>query len=831
MELEHVIVSALEDREGLAKALLAKLGTDERGLVAECERRLGRLPKVSGGGGSLYVGDGLAAAFAAAEREASELKDKFLSIEHLLLGAADGPAKELLEHFGLGRAAVLAALEEIRGPRRIEDQDPDGKFQALEKYTLDLTARARAGKLDPVIGRDDEIRRTMQVLSMRRKNNPVLIGEPGVGKTAIAEGIAQRIVAKDVPESLAGRRLLSLDLGAMLAGAKYRGEFEERLKAVLEDIAAAEGKVILFIDEIHTLVGAGASEGAMDASNMLKPALARGDLHCIGATTITEYRQHIEKDAALERRFQPVLVEPPTVEATVAILRGLQERYEVHHKVRIRDGALVAAARLSDRYIADRFLPDKAIDLVDEAAATVRMEIDSLPKPIDEVERKILQLEIEKQALGRDEEKDAGARLGELDRELSELRSRAATMKATWQAEKGALTAMADAKEEIERLRTEAEIATRQGDYERASKLLYGEVPERAKALEAAEARHAELTKDSSFLRQEVTDREIAEVVSRWTGIPVSRMLESEAAKLVQLESALHRRVIGQDEAVSSVARAVRRARAGLKDRRRPIGGFLFLGPTGVGKTELAKALAEQLFADESRVIRLDMSEYMEKHAVARLIGAPPGYVGYEQGGYLTEQIRRHPYSVVLFDEIEKAHPEVFHLLLQVLDDGRLTDGKGRTVDMSNTLVVLTSNLGSSVIQRYGRGEHELMKQELDQLLRTQFRPELVNRLDDVLVFHRLERAEVRRIVPVQLEAVRRLLGERGIRLDVEEAAEAWLAERGYDEEMGARPLRRLIQTAVIDRAADALLARPGAEGGVLRVLASREGLEVRLDP
>ena len=831
LELEHLLVAALEDAEGMARAVAHKVGADVHRLQSDLERQLDQLPRVSGATAQLFVGDHLARALDAAEKAAGTLQDEYVSIEHVILGAlqAGGRVAELLGRHGMDEKTILEALKDVRGNQRIEEEDPDAKFRSLDKYTIDLTQRARLGKLDPVIGRDEEIRRTVQVLSMRRKNNPVLIGEPGVGKTAIVEGIAQRIAGGDVPESLKGRRLLALDLGALVAGAKFRGEFEERLKAVLKEITSAEGQIVLFIDEIHTLVGAGAAEGSMDASNMLKPALARGDLHCIGATTISEYRKHIEKDAALERRFQPVLVEPPSVEDTVGILRGLQERYEVHHRIRIRDSALVAAAQLSDRYISDRFLPDKAIDLVDEAASSVRIEIDSLPKPIDEVERKIVQLQMERQALEKDEGAKAKERLPELRREIAELEEKSGAMKAAWQAEKATLTSIAEAKAEMEKLRTEEEIATRQGDLQRAAEIRYGRIPELEREVEAAERRHAEVTEESSFLRQEVTDREIAEVVSRWTGIPVAKMLESEMKKLAQLETELHRRVIGQDEAVASVARAVRRARAGLKDPRRPVGSFMFLGPTGVGKTELAKALAEAMFADESKVVRIDMTEYMEKHAVARLIGAPPGYVGYDEGGYLTEAVRRHPYSVVLFDEIEKAHPDVFNVLLQVLDDGRLTDGKGRTVDMSNTVVIMTSNLGSEIIQRYGEGEREAMMAELKPLLQRSFRPEFLNRLDDTLVFHRLARHEVVRIVPIQLSQVRARLAERGLELDISDDALAWLADHGYDEQFGARPLRRLIQTEVVDPLAMAILTGGDEAPSKAVVRVGDEGLSVGL--
>ena len=828
VEAEHLVLALFEDPNGMARSLAAKIGTDMGALLGDLKARIDTFAKVTGAGGAqLYVGDSLTRVIDAAEKQASKMQDEYVSAEHLILGALEQKSAltDILTRYGYTTQRVLEALKDVRGNQRITEEDPDAKFKALDKYTIDLTQRAQAGKLDPVIGRDEEIRRTVQVLSMRRKNNPVLIGEPGVGKTAIAEGIASRIIAGDVPESLKGRRLLALDLAALVAGAKFRGEFEERLKAVLKEITAGDGKIILFIDEIHTLVGAGAAEGSMDASNMLKPALARGDLHCIGATTISEYRKHIEKDAALERRFQPVLVEPPSVEETVAILRGLQERYEVHHKIRIRDGALVSAAELSDRYIADRFLPDKAIDLVDEAASSVRIEVDSLPKPIDEVERRAVQLEVERQALKKDKGSHAKDRLKELDREISELKEKAGAMKARWQAEKAALQAIAQAKEMIDQLRVEEEQVTRSGDLNAAAQIRYGRLPEAQNALKAAETQHADVTREGgTFLREEVTDREIAEVVSRWTGIPVSKMLEGESEKLSRMEDALHRRVVGQDKAVQSVARAVRRARAGLNEPNRPIGNFIFLGPTGVGKTELAKALAEFLFDDDERVIRLDMSEYMEKHAVSRLIGAPPGYVGHDEGGYLTEAVRRHPYSVVLFDEIEKAHPEVFNVLLQVLDDGRLTDSKGRTVNMSNTVIIMTSNVGSEHIQTE-RAPGEMVRL-VEQALHRTFKPEFLNRIDDSIVFHRLEPQHMAAIVPIQLEGIRTRLKARGIELTVSDAATSWLAERGYDPEFGARPLKRVIQNELVDQLATEIIG--GAAGSIARVDAGPSGLTVR---
>jgi ATP-dependent Clp protease ATP-binding subunit ClpB len=823
---EHLLLALLGQSEGLVYPLLSRLGADPAALRRHLGEALDKVPRVFGDT-STGISPELLRVLEQADAERAAMKDDYVSVEHLLLAlaAAPGAAGDALRAAGAGREAMLQALAEVRGAARVTSQDPEGTFNALEQYGRDLVEEARKGKLDPVIGRDEEIRRVIQVLSRRTKNNPVLIGEPGVGKTAIVEGLAGRIVAGDVPEGLKSKRLVALDLAAMVAGAKYRGEFEERLKATLNEIKAAQGEVITFIDELHTIVGAGAAEGAMDASNMLKPMLARGELRMIGATTLDEYRKHIEKDAALERRFQPVLVEAPSVEDTIGILRGLKERYEVHHGVRITDPALVAAAMLSDRYITGRHLPDKAIDLVDEAASRLRIEIDSMPEEIDELERRRRQLEIERAALRKEKDAPSKERLAALEGELDEVGAEAKRLVAHWEQEKQAIAAIRVVKEEAERARAAAERAEREGDLQRAAEFRYGTTPALAKRLEAAQRSLTELQATLRMLKEEVDEEDVAEVVSRWTGVPVSRLMEGEVHKLVRLEEHLHRRVVGQDDAVAAVSDAVRRSRAGLSDPHRPIGSFLFLGPTGVGKTELARALAEFLFDDERAMVRLDMSEYMEKHTVSRLIGAPPGYVGYDEGGQLTEAVRRRPYSVVLLDEVEKAHPDVFNVLLQVLDDGRLTDGHGRTVDLTNTVLIMTSNLGSELIDP-GLPE-ETARGRVMEVVRRTFRPEFLNRVDEILVFHRLTRDDLSRIVDLQVEQLRRRLAVRRLTLDLAPEARAWLAEHGYDPAYGARPLKRLIQKEISDRLAAALLEGRFTDGDAVRVAAGPDGLRL----
>ncbi|MDD4793030.1 MAG: ATP-dependent chaperone ClpB [Firmicutes bacterium] len=792
----HILAALLEQEEGIVPPILAKLGLAPEALARNVRSSLEKLPQVYGQEAGQYLSTPAARLLDDASSEAKRLKDEYVSTEHILLAlaGADDDAGRLLRSMGATKDEIYKALADVRGTQRVTDQNPEDKYQALQRYTRDLTELARKGTLDPVIGRDEEVRRVIQVLSRRTKNNPVLIGEPGVGKTAIAEGLAQRIVAKDVPDSLKDKRVLSLDLGALVAGSKYRGEFEDRLKAVLKDIDDAEGQIILFIDELHTLVGAGAAEGSIDASNMLKPALARGELRAVGATTIDEYRKYIEKDAALERRFQPVLVEEPSVDDTVAILRGLKERYEVHHGVKIKDSALVAAAILSHRYISDRFLPDKAIDLMDEAASKLRMEIDSMPAEIDEVERRVTQLEIERHALDKEDDEASRERLARLNTELAELNEKSDAMKAHWQKEKETIGRIREIKQKIEEARIDEQAAERAGDLGRAAELRYGLQLSLQNELDRANKEISELQKEQRFLKEEVDDEDIAEIVAKWTGIPVTRLLEGETEKLLKMEKLLKRRVIGQDEAVEAVSNAVRRARSGLSDPEKPIGSFLFLGPTGVGKTELAKALAEFLFDDERAMVRIDMSEYQERHTVARLIGAPPGYVGYEEGGQLTEAVRRRPYAVLLLDEIEKAHQEVFNVLLQLLDDGRLTDGQGRTVDFRNTVVIMTSNLGSQYIVEHAGSSEERMRDLVMEILRQSFRPEFLNRIDEVLIFNRLGREEISKIVEIQLGLVRDRMTSQGFSLEWTPEARESLAETGYDPVYGARPLKRAIQ-------------------------------------
>ncbi|MGQ9813418.1 MAG: ATP-dependent chaperone ClpB [Dissulfurimicrobium sp.] len=816
MEPEHLLTVLLSQPEGVATAVFKKMGIETKAILAEMETILGRLPQVSGpGSGQVYISRALNQVLERSVAIASEMKDEYISQEHIILAMLDlsqsAVAKVLVSH-GVTKEAFLKALVSIRGTQRITDPNPEDKFQALEKYGRDLTNLARSGKLDPVIGRDDEIRRVIQVLSRRTKNNPILIGEPGVGKTAIVEGLAQRIISGDIPETLRDRRIVTLDMGALIAGAKYRGEFEERLKAVLKDVVERQSEVILFIDEIHTLVGAGAAQGSMDASNMLKPALARGELHCIGATTIDEYRKYIEKDTALERRFQPVLVDEPSVEDTIAILRGLKEKYEVHHGVRIKDSAIIAAATLSHRYITDRFLPDKAIDLIDEAAAKLRIEIDSLPSEIDEIERRIMQLEIEREALKKETDAASQERLNKIEQELANLREKSDVLKASWQQEKGFIKKIQDIKERMDQLKVQAEKYQREGDLNKVAEILYGEIPRLKKELDEKQKQIEEIQKDGTrMLKEEVHAEDIASIISKWTGIPVTKLIESERDKLLHMEERIAKRVVGQSAAITAVSNAVRRARAGLHDPKRPLGSFIFLGPTGVGKTETARALAEFMFDTEQAMIRVDMSEYMEKHAVARLIGAPPGYVGYEEGGYLTEAVRRRPYAVILFDEIEKAHPDVFNILLQILDDGRLTDGKGRTVDFKNTIIIMTSNIGSDLIQE--TMDYKTMEQRVNDALRLSFRPEFLNRVDDKIIFHPLDKSHVVKIVDIQLLQLQERLSENKLRLEVTDKAKAWIAEIGYDPSFGARPLKRAIQRYIEDPLAMKLLEGAFKEG------------------
>ncbi len=817
VDVEHLLAALLEPADGVVTALLVQVGASVAAVRKALEDELDRIPQVTGAGAAagpeqVYVTQRLSRLFTRAADEAGKLKDDYISVEHLLLAVIEegGKASQVLRSHGVGRDTLLGALQKVRGHQRVTSQNPEGTYQALERYGRDLTQLASQGKLDPVIGRDEEIRRVVQVLSRRTKNNPVLIGDPGVGKTAIVEGLALRMVAGDVPEGLKQKRIVVLDMGLLIAGAKYRGEFEERLKAVLKEVQESSGEVILFIDELHTVVGAGAAEGAMDASNLLKPMLARGELHCIGATTLDEYRRYVEKDRALERRFQPVTVDQPSVEDTVSILRGLRERYELHHGVRIKDGALVTAAVLSHRYISDRFLPDKAIDLVDEAASKLRTEIDSMPTELDQASRQVMQLEIEREALRKESDDASRERLAKLENELANLKEEANKLKARWEMEKASIGRLRKLKEEIDETRRAMEQAEREYDLNRMAELKYGKLSE----LEGELAKQEESLKTEDggvLLKEEVDEDDIAEVVSRWTGVPVSKLLEGEREKLLHLGEHLHKRLIGQDEAVSAVADAVVRARSGLKDPNRPIGSFIFLGPTGVGKTELGRALAEFLFDDEANMVRLDMSEYMEKHTVARLVGAPPGYVGYDEGGQLTEAVRRHPYSVILFDEVEKAHPDVFNVMLQILDDGRLTDGHGRTVDFKNTVVIMTSNIGSQLILNYsGRGDdsgYEAMKREVLDVLRREFRPEFLNRVDDVVVFHGLTRDDLREIVEIQLGHLRERLDERHIRLELTRKAKDHFADTGYDPAYGARPLKRLIQKELETALARKLLA------------------------
>jgi ATP-dependent Clp protease ATP-binding subunit ClpB len=835
---EHLLLALVRQEGGIVAPILSKLGVTPATVEAEVATEVAKFSKVGGASAEPMLSSTLRKVFDSAFSSAETFNDEYVSTEHLLLAIADAKgttAAQTLKRHGVTPDAVLKALQSVRGTQRVTDQNPEAKYQALERYARDLTALARRGKLDPVIGRDEEIRRVIQVLSRRTKNNPVLIGEPGVGKTAIVEGLARRVIAGDVPEGLKNKRVVSLDLGALIAGAKYRGEFEDRLKAVIKEVEESEGEVVLFIDELHTLVGAGAAEGAMDASNMLKPALARGELRAIGATTLNEYQKHIEKDAALERRFQPVFVGEPTVEDTIAILRGLKERYEVHHKVTIQDSAIVAAATLSNRYITDRFLPDKAIDLIDEAASRLRIELTSMPQEIDELTRRLTQLQIEEQALNKEKDNPATKlRLDAVRAQISELQEQISGLKAQWENEKAVINQINDLKKRLDEVREEASRLEREGDLNRVAELRYGQIPQIQRDVDALNAKLVDMQQGGALLREEVTDEDIAEIVSKWTGVPVTKMLESEIQKLVHMEDNLRRRVVGQEEAVTAVSNAVRRSRAGLKDPNRPIGSFIFMGPTGVGKTELARALAEYLFDDEHSMVRIDMSEYGERHAVARLIGAPPGYVGYEEGGQLTEAIRRRPYAVILFDEIEKAHPEVFNVFLQILDDGRLTDSKGRVVDFKNTVIIMTSNVGSQFIHEAAKGtmSEEEMRQAVEGELHRQFRPEFLNRIDDVIVFHSLDLKQIKQIIGIQLKGLAKIIEARGITLEISDAAKERLAEEGYDPAFGARPLKRALQKLIVDPLAIRLLEGKFKPGDTVFVrLSEDEELELSLEP